>query len=38
MLTALYLSDRFQANNKNPYPLTYFLAFDSIEYRVITIY
>ena len=33
-----YLLDRFLGNDKNPYPLTYFLVPGSIEYRVISIY
>ena len=28
----------FLANDKNPYPLTYFLVFGSIEYHIISIY
>ena len=33
-----YLSERFLANDKNPYPLTYFLLLGSIEKNVISIY
>ena len=34
----LYLSEKFVANDKSPYPSTYFLLLGSIEYRVISIY
>ena len=34
----LYLFEKFLANNKNPYRLTYFLVLCSIEYCVISIY
>ena len=33
-----FLLDRYFENDKNPYPLTYFLVLGSIEYRVISIY
>ena len=33
-----YLLDSFLSNEKNPYPLTYFLALGSIEQRLISIY
>ena len=34
----LHLLEKFIANDKSPYPLTYFLVLGSIEYRVISIY
>ena len=34
----LYLLEKFLANDKNPYPLTYFLVLGAIAYRVISIY
>ena len=34
----LNLLQKFFANHKNPYPLTYFLVLGSIEYCVISIY
>ena len=33
-----YLLDRFYANDKKPYPLTFFSALSSIEYHLVFIY
>ena len=34
----LYLLEKFLANDRTPYPLTYFLVLGSIEHRAISTY